>query len=69
MRSKASQGTVQQEQFKSVTVEPPANQEAWEAGRQEEQGADMPLVGHRERERSVVTTLMNLRFFKDLKIK
>lgn len=46
--SQSAEGAVQQEQLQGVFVEPPANQEAREAGCQEEQGADVSLVGHKD---------------------
>ncbi|KAG7281121.1 hypothetical protein CRUP_027658 [Coryphaenoides rupestris] len=46
--SQSDKGAVQPEQFLGVLVEPSANQEAREAWCQEEQGADVSLVGHKD---------------------
>lgn len=49
MKAQPDQGPVQLEQLQGVAVQPPANQEAREVRGQEEQGADVSLVGHKHR--------------------
>lgn len=44
VRAQPAQGAVQLQQLQGVAVQSPANQETREAGRQEEQGADVPHV-------------------------
>ncbi len=46
-----AEGPVQLEQLQAVAVQPPANQETREARRQEEQGADVSLIGHEDRQK------------------
>lgn len=43
MRAKSGEGPVQLEQLQGVAVQPTANQEGWEARRQEEQRTDVSL--------------------------
>lgn len=51
VEAQPAEGSVQLEQLQTVPVQPSAQQEAREVGRQEEQGADVPLVNHNQTRR------------------
>lgn len=51
MRPQPAEGPVQLEQLQGVAVQPPTDQETWEVWRQEEQWADVSLIGHKDRQR------------------
>lgn len=51
VRAQPAERPVQLEQLQGVVVQPPANQESREARRQEEQGADVSLIGHEDRQK------------------
>lgn len=50
MKTQSAEGAVQLEQFQTMTVQPPANQEARETRSQEKQWADMSLVSRMKME-------------------
>lgn len=54
VRAQPAEGSVQLQQLQAVAVQPPADEETREARRQEEQGADVPLIDreHRQKRRS-----------------
>lgn len=62
MRPQPAEGPVQLEQLQAMPVEPPANQETREARRQEEQGADVSLVGHEKRQKRFSTGVQPFSF-------
>lgn len=51
MSSQPAEGPVQLEQLQGMIVQPPANKEPRKARRQEEQGADVSLIGRAERQK------------------
>lgn len=51
MSSQPAECSVLLEQLQGMIVQPPANQEPWKARRQEEQGADVSLIGRTERQK------------------
>lgn len=51
VEAQPAEGSVQLEQLQTVPVQPSAQQEAREVGRQEEQGADVSLVNHNQTRR------------------
>lgn len=48
MEAQSAEGSIQLEQLQAMGVQPLAHQEAREVGRQEEQGAYVPLVKHNQ---------------------